>query len=461
MGNQKYDQMSKLVAALVERDGFDAAINYLSNGLKKAPNLLEAYLVRGELYMEMGAFQKALSDYEKAIELNPNEPESYFLRGSLYARPGKDIDIDKAITDFNKTIELEANHVGAYANRANMYLKKREPQKVISDCTKAIELSPNSAEPYYNRGLAYANTGELTAALDDYNTVIKLTPKGAPMYIEALFKRGLLRSQSGDTQWAIIDYEEFLALDPNNHNAEMVRGVLDELRSSDSDGSMPNNTIDEAKSVPFSVYASPDTVVDGIPPTKNKWVLLLLCFFLGWFGVHRLYQGKIVTGVLYMFTGGLFCIGWAYDLWLLLITPNKPITESHQYGIYLNILKILRESGYTIKESERDWCMVSSKIALDSAYCGYVMVFADPRPGLLSFIIGCFFPPYEYHRYGETAYGMWKRILEKIRYQYERDGYNFRQYHYWPRDSFVAGVAVTTDGPYNNKWLSVLESVIG
>ncbi len=41
------------------------------------------------------------------------------------------------------------------------------------------------------------------------------------------------------------------------------------------------------------------------------WVLLA---FLGVFGMHRFYMGKFLSGILYLFTGGLFGIGWIYDL---------------------------------------------------------------------------------------------------------------------------------------------------
>src|SRR4030042_1610067 len=44
------------------------------------------------------------------------------------------------------------------------------------------------------------------------------------------------------------------------------------------------------------------------------WVLLT---FLGVFGVHRFYMGKWFTGILYLFTGGLFLIGYIYDYWTL------------------------------------------------------------------------------------------------------------------------------------------------
>jgi TM2 domain-containing membrane protein YozV len=55
------------------------------------------------------------------------------------------------------------------------------------------------------------------------------------------------------------------------------------------------------------------------------WVLLLL---LGIFGVHRLYMGKILTGILYLFTGGLFGIGFVYDV----LTLNDQVDEINVLG---------------------------------------------------------------------------------------------------------------------------------
>ncbi len=44
------------------------------------------------------------------------------------------------------------------------------------------------------------------------------------------------------------------------------------------------------------------------------WILLV---FLGLFGVHRMYMGKWLTGILYLLTGGFFLLGYIYDMWTL------------------------------------------------------------------------------------------------------------------------------------------------
>ena len=58
------------------------------------------------------------------------------------------------------------------------------------------------------------------------------------------------------------------------------------------------------------------TVVNGFPGAsrKSKLVALLLCIFLGIFGIHRFYVGKTGSGVLYLCTAGICGIGWIFDL---------------------------------------------------------------------------------------------------------------------------------------------------
>ena len=51
----------------------------------------------------------------------------------------------------------------------------------------------------------------------------------------------------------------------------------------------------------------------------SRMVALLLCIFFGGLGIHRFYVGKIGTGVLWIFTGGCFGIGYLVDLILIIV----------------------------------------------------------------------------------------------------------------------------------------------
>lgn len=55
---------------------------------------------------------------------------------------------------------------------------------------------------------------------------------------------------------------------------------------------------------------------------KNKWIAFILCLFFGYLGVHKFYEGKIIAGILYFLTLGLFGFGWLIDTIVLLCKPN-------------------------------------------------------------------------------------------------------------------------------------------
>ncbi len=53
------------------------------------------------------------------------------------------------------------------------------------------------------------------------------------------------------------------------------------------------------------------------------WILLT---FLGVFGVHRMFIGKWISGIVWLLTGGLFLVGYVYDFW----TWNEQVSEANQ-----------------------------------------------------------------------------------------------------------------------------------
>ncbi len=46
----------------------------------------------------------------------------------------------------------------------------------------------------------------------------------------------------------------------------------------------------------------------------QKLIDILLSLFLGYLGVHRFMRGYTISGLVYLFTGGLFFVGYVLDL---------------------------------------------------------------------------------------------------------------------------------------------------
>lgn len=81
-----------------------------------------------------------------------------------------------------------------------------------------------------------------------------------------------------------------------------------------------NNNNSASSSAAASAAIGGAAVYLGKP--KNKWVAFFLCLFLGVFGAHKFYEGKVGMGILYLFTVGLCGIGCIIDLITILCKPN-------------------------------------------------------------------------------------------------------------------------------------------
>lgn len=56
---------------------------------------------------------------------------------------------------------------------------------------------------------------------------------------------------------------------------------------------------------------------------KSRTADLILSIFFGGLGVHRFYEGKVGTGLLWLFTVGLCGIGWIIDIIMIAAGSGK------------------------------------------------------------------------------------------------------------------------------------------
>ena len=94
---------------------------------------------------------------------------------------------------------------------------------------------------------------------------------------------------------------------------------VEELKSSQS---QPQIIVNNANSNSNSNMNINSNYNRGYARTVNKWVALILCIFFGWMGAHKFYEGKTGVGIIYLFTFGLFGIGWFIDFIILIFRPK-------------------------------------------------------------------------------------------------------------------------------------------
>ena len=94
--------------------------------------------------------------------------------------------------------------------------------------------------------------------------------------------------------------------------------VMDEAKQQGG-GAIPTITINNSNdSVNTNTNANTNvnSMGVGLPRRKSKMVALILCIlgFFGLAGLHRIYVGKVGSGVLHFFTYGICIIGTVIDL---------------------------------------------------------------------------------------------------------------------------------------------------
>jgi tetratricopeptide (TPR) repeat protein/S1-C subfamily serine protease len=208
-GNQLYrtDRSFRSIAA------FDRAIakgEILLGGYGKA---LSAQAI-GEYQLAANAIAQAI------LAISPQDRAKYYYfwkrQSSILEVLGKD---DRALESIDLAISLEQTDPILLSIKAQLFAKKKQYAQTIAIYDLMISKQPE-AYTYNNRGNAKSDLGQKQAAIIDYNLAIALNPEYANTYNN----RGNVKSELGDKQAAIIDYDRAIALNSEYAMAYYNRG---------------------------------------------------------------------------------------------------------------------------------------------------------------------------------------------------------------------------------------------
>ncbi len=258
--NSVSERMSR-AARQVEKKDFEGAVASYTEILSDNPASADAYLKRAEARQELKDFDGAISDCDQAIRVNSNFVESYVKRADLKAKLG---DLQASILDYTEALRLNPKDVNAHTNRGVAYKMNGDYAKAADDFTWVLNADPNAFTALEERAACKIRSGNLDGATADYRTLFKKNKsKAAHLYYdlghvlmmqgnkaearecfddaleyysknlknshksaEDYLKRGLTFLELQESDKAVDDLENAVAVEPDNPTAHYQLGHL-------------------------------------------------------------------------------------------------------------------------------------------------------------------------------------------------------------------------------------------
>lgn len=198
----------------------DALADY-SKAIDINPKDPSVYANRAALLILLEREAEAKADLDRALKLDPKHPRARFNLASLYARTGKGEMALKELNDIISTPESVTSE--AYAARGTLLMKQRAFDQAVRDFSDAIIMHVDDAGTVYaKRGSAKLALGDGDGALADYNQALALKPN----QIDIRNNRALLVLRMGRRHDALADADAAVALDPTSTRSHLVRAQI-------------------------------------------------------------------------------------------------------------------------------------------------------------------------------------------------------------------------------------------
>ncbi|MDA8693166.1 tetratricopeptide repeat protein [Saprospiraceae bacterium] len=150
----------------------DKAINAFQTATELEPDLVDAWLLLGQLYEQLGD-PIAIDYYNSAVNVNPENVAALHSKAFYLQNSNK---IKEAIDLYREISVLDKYYTDAYLNCGILYMAIDSTERALEQFDIMAKTKPDSPAAYYYRGLAYQDLGEIEAAKENFTTALNLNP---------------------------------------------------------------------------------------------------------------------------------------------------------------------------------------------------------------------------------------------------------------------------------------------
>ncbi|MDF1694413.1 MAG: tetratricopeptide repeat protein [Saprospiraceae bacterium] len=190
--------------------------------LRLSPQNSEAYFMLGMNFRAMKDIDRAINSFQTAVENDPELVDAWLILGELHDQKGS----KDAIKFYDNALSVAPDKPEVLHSKA-FYLQNNDDIAGALDLYKQIILSsPNYTDAYLNSGILYMEQDSLDLAFEQMNLLADVQPQN-PM---AYYYRSMIHSAYGNYEAAAIDLQNSLNINPDFKEAEeMLKEVQSKL----------------------------------------------------------------------------------------------------------------------------------------------------------------------------------------------------------------------------------------
>jgi Tfp pilus assembly protein PilF len=167
-------EMEKAQAALALKKT-DEGIHHLEKAVSLFPGFVDAQMLLGSTYMELGNVAKAEAGFQMALKTDPKSIDARVSLGELHRR-GKNY--QKAEQFLLEVLKQDDEAWVAHYTLARVYWDNNEIVKAGRQIGRTIQLNPGFAEAHLLGGNVFMRIGRPENALIEYEEYLRLAPNG-------------------------------------------------------------------------------------------------------------------------------------------------------------------------------------------------------------------------------------------------------------------------------------------
>lgn len=145
----------------------------LTQAISRKEDFTEAYLMRGQVLLEMKQYNEALEDVDFLLKHDSIDEEALRLAAEVQQGLGNE---DEAVTYYRKVIDLNPFNEHSYEQIALIHARKKEYAQAIATLDEALEIN-EKAQLYQLRGKLKMDSGDKEGALADMKKALELNPE--------------------------------------------------------------------------------------------------------------------------------------------------------------------------------------------------------------------------------------------------------------------------------------------